>query len=131
MMQPYGKHLYYKLYRALQDEGIADNEMAFEQEMTLVSDLGFVTLRFEQDIPQIVHFLVWPEKRTWHNSIHHYRDVKGLMIDLGFTSFIAAAPVGHKQFPRMFRLWGDKNLKPYAVKDGIQYYVIQIRRHLS
>jgi hypothetical protein len=31
----------------------------------------------------------------------------------------------------MFRLWGDKNLKPYAVKDGIPYYVIQIRRHLS
>lgn len=130
-MEKYERHLFYKLYRALQDEGIADEEMVFEQEMTLVSDLGFCTLRFTQDIPQIVHFLVWKEKRTWHNSIRHYRDVKNVLISLGITSFIATMPKEDSRWPIFFKLWGgEKNMRLYAEKDNILNYVIHIGRHL-
>lgn len=131
-MKPYSGHMYYKLYRALQDEGIPEKDMVFEDEITMVSDLGFFTIRIVENIAQVVHFLVWPEKRVWHNSIRLYRDIKNILIDLGFVSFIAASPVGHKSWPQLFCICGGKkSVKLYAEKDNIQYYVINFGRHIQ
>jgi len=124
-MEPYKPHLFYKLYRALQDEGIPDDEMVFENNPTFVSDLGFFTLRFDQEIPQVVHFLVWKNKRSYYNLINLYRNLKGILIQLGFVRFIAAVP--DKFWLKLSRLWG-KDVKMYAEKDNIQYYTVRIGR---
>jgi hypothetical protein len=129
-MEQYRGHLYYKLYRALQNEGIDESDMVFDKEMTFVSDLGFFTIRHEQEIPELVHFLVWPEKRVWHNSIRFYRMVKAALIDLGFSSFIASMQDGDKKWPVFFKLWGDKNKEPYATVGKKKYFLLSIRRHI-
>lgn len=130
MFEPYKPHLYYKLYRALQDEGIEESDMVFDKEMTFMSDLGFFTIRHDQEIPELVHFLVWPDKRVWHNSIRFYRMVKAAMIDLGFSCFIASMQEGDKKWPVFFKLWGGDS-KLYAINGVKKYYLLTIRRHLK
>lgn len=131
-MEPYKPHLYYKLYRALQDEGIAESDMVFDKEMTMVSDLGFFTLRFEQEIPEVVHFLVWPEKRVWHNSIRLYRIMKTTLLKLGFARAIMEQPKEKPEMGTFIKLlWArDKNLKPYAEANGNLYYLVRFGRSL-
>ena len=126
-MQPYNGSMFYKLYRALQDEGMPDEEMSFESNPTFVSDIGFFTLRFDQEVPQVVHFLTWKEKRTYSNGIRLYREAKKVLIALGFVKFIA---LDEKAFwLKLFKLWG-KNVKMYAEKDNKKFYIIRIGRNL-
>ena len=123
-MEPYKPHLFYKLYRALQDEGLKDEEMVFADNMTLVSDIGFFTLRFDLEIPQIVHFLTWKEKRTYQNGIRLYREAKKVLIALGFVKFIA---LDEKAFwLKLFKLWGEAKL--FEDRGSKKFYIINIGR---
>jgi hypothetical protein len=126
-MQPYNGSMFYKLYRALQDEGMPDEEMSFESNPTFVSDIGFFTLRFDQEVPQVVHFLVWKDKRSYCNGIRLYREVKKALIQMGFVRFIALVP--DKFWLQLFRVWG-KNVKMYAEKDNKKFYIIRIGRDI-
>jgi len=130
-MKPYQPHLFYKLYRALQDEGLADHDMVFDKEMTFVSDLGFFTLRFTtENVPQVVHFLVWPEKRVWHNSVRFYREMRRVLIDLGFVMAIMMEPKDKPQMGTFIKIVcaGTKNIKPYAERDGNLFYLVKFGR---
>jgi hypothetical protein len=127
-MEPYKPHLFYKLYRALQDEGLKDEEMVFADNMTFVSELGFFTLRFDQEIPQVVHFLVWKENRSYYNGIRLYRELKRILIQLGIVQFIALAD---KPFwLKLFKVWG-KDVKFHSKKGNNKFYTVRIGRTLQ
>lgn len=131
-MQPYGKHLYYKLFRALEDEGLSEKDMVFEENMTLVSDIGFFTLRFNENNPQLVHFLVWGDRRSWHNSVHLYREMKKTLLLMGFARFIAMLPRDKKYLLKCFELVEKtRAITPYAEKDGHAFYLLTFRRALT
>jgi hypothetical protein len=131
-MQPYGRHLYYKLFRALENEGLEEKDMVFDENPTFVSDIGFFTLRFDQNIPQVVHFLVWDNRRTWHNSIHLYREMKNILIQLDVIHFIAMLPKGKTFWKKCFGLIEKtRAITPYATnEDGNAFYLITLRRAL-
>jgi hypothetical protein len=120
--------MFYKLFRAMEDEGMKEEDMVFDKEMTFVSDLGFFTLRFDQEIPQVVHFLVWKDKRSYYNGIRLYSEVKRALIQLGFVCFIALVP--DQFWLQLFRVWG-KNVKMYAEKDNKKFYIVHIGRKLQ
>lgn len=128
-VRPYAPHLYYKLYRAMEDEGYAASDMVFDRELTFVSDLGFFTVRMIGEIPQLVHFLVWPEKRTWHNSIRHYREMRTVLIDLGYTMAIMAQPKNRPDIKTCIELAaGRKNIEPYSESASDFFYLVRFGR---
>jgi hypothetical protein len=127
-MEPYKPHLFYKLYRALQDEGLKDEDMVFADNMTFVSDLGFFTLRFDQEIPQVVHFLVWDNVRSYYNGIRLYRELKRILIQLGIVQFIAL--VDKPFWLKLFKVWG-KDVKRHSEKGNNKFYTVRIGRTLQ
>jgi hypothetical protein len=126
-MEPYKAHLFYKLYRALQDEGLKDDDMVFADNMTFVSELGFFTLRFDLEVPQVVHFLVWKEKRSYQNCIRLYRELKKILITLGFVKFIAL--VERDFWLKLFKVWGD--IKLFEDRGNKKFYIINIGRTIQ
>lgn len=132
-MQKYRGHMYYRLYRALQDEGMDDKDMVFDKYLTIVSDAGFFTIRLsEKQYPELEHFLVWKEKRSWHNSFKLYREFKSVLVALGFIQFIVMLPKTKKIPAAMFKFMaGNKNIKPYAEVDGNPFYILRFGRAMK
>lgn len=64
-LKPYQPYMWYQLYRAMADEGIPDEDMFFDEDVTLVSDAGFFSIACikDGDTPYIRHFLVWSDTR--------------------------------------------------------------------
>ena len=128
-LMPYKPHLFYKLYRALQDEGIDEKDMAFDYLPTFVSDIGFFTFDLRQEYPQVRHLVVFGDKRTWANSLKLCFAMIRFLIAIGFVRFIAFIPKDKKFFLTTIRyISKERNLHPYAT-DGIgDYYLIRIAR---
>ena len=124
----YRKHLYYKLYRALQDEGYEESQMSFEEDICYVLPIGFFSFRFENGHPFLVHFLIFKEHRSLSNAIALYRVFRNIIASLGLVSFIAL--VSREKFFETFFKWvaRDKNLEPYTTRNNIKYYYITCRR---
>jgi hypothetical protein len=121
-MQQYNGSMFYKLYRALQDEGIPDSGMVFETNPTFVSDLGFFTLRFDWEYPQVVHFLVWEDKRVYPNLVRLYIELKKILIRWGIIRFIALVP--DRFWLQLFRVCGEAEL--YADEGGRKFYIVRM-----
>lgn len=126
---PYKPHLEYKLFRALEDEGIPPGEMRFKQGATFIHDLGFFTIVQEHEIPQVYHFLVWFPKRSWQNSIRLYRVMRAALLQMGHVQAIFSA---HNDKIRTVLgiVSGTKNITPYATKNGVDYYLLKFGRSL-
>lgn len=124
----YRKHLYYKLYRALQDEGLSENQMSFERDICYVLPIGFFSFRFEHGKPFLVHFIVFKECRSLGNAMALYHVFRNVIVSLGFISFIAF--VDERLFFDKLIRWvaRDKDLKPYIVQDNIKFYYVTCRR---
>ena len=130
-LQPYKPHLYYKLYRALQDEGWSDSEMYFDKDITYVMPEGFFTFRFEHGEAVLVHYLVWPEVRgSFLNMTKLYRAFQCVLLSLNEVTFIGTVDPGREYFHAFFR-WIERGreLTPYAIdENGTQYFRITFRR---
>ena len=124
----YRKHLYYKLFRALQDEGYEESQMSFEEDICYVLPIGFFSFRFENGHPFLVHFLIFKEHRSLNNAIALYRVFRNIIVSLGLVSFIALA--SREKFFETFFKWvaRDKSLEPYMTHNNIKCYYITWRR---
>lgn len=130
-MNPYRGYMFYKLYRALQEAGIPEDGMGFTQNMTWVSEEGFFTISFKQKVPQVIHFLVWEEKRSWHNSFKLYRDLKRFLIMNGFLRFLAVLPKKESSFRKIFQFISGNKLEPHAEKEGYCSYEVELGRDVT
>lgn len=128
-LMPYKPHLEYKLYRALEDEGIPPGEMRFKQGATFIHELGFFTIVQEHEIPQVYHFLVWFSRRSWQNSIRLYRVMRAVLIGMGHVQAIFASH-NDKIQTALGIVAGTKNITPYATKNGNDYYLLKFGRSL-
>lgn len=128
-MKMYQPHEYYRLFRALEAEGIPPAEMRFEDAPTYVNERGFFTIILEHDIPQVYHFLVWPEKRSWHNSVRLYREMRAVLIEMGYVQAVFASH-NERIKTALGIVAGTKNIEPYATKNGIDYYLLRFGRSL-
>lgn len=129
VMELYRPYLHYKLFRALEDEGVPDDEMRFEQGLTFVNDLGFFTIIQEYEVPQVYHFLVWNMKREWPNGIRLYRKMRAVLIGMGHVQAIFASP-DDKIKTVLGIVAGTKNIVPYAKRNGFEYYLLKFGRSL-
>ncbi|MCE5211863.1 MAG: hypothetical protein LLG40_09950 [Deltaproteobacteria bacterium] len=130
-LQLYRPHLYYKIYRALQDEGWSDAEMYFDKDITYVLPEGFFTFRIEHGEVVLIHLLVWPEKRgRLKHIVALYRAFQFILLSLNEITFIATVDQSRDYF-YSFLQWVEqgKQLIPYA-KDaqGTSYYRVTLRR---
>ena len=130
-MQTYQPHLYYKLYRALQDEGLTDDEMTFDNDYTFILPEGFFTFRVEHGEIVLIHLLVWPEMRgRFKHIVALYRAFQFILLSLNEITFIATVDQNRDYF-YAFLQWVErgKQLIPYA-KDaqGTSYYRVTLRR---
>jgi hypothetical protein len=123
----YRKHLYYKLYRALQDEGYSDDEMDFEKDTTYVSDIGFFSFRLIHDGKYLFmsHFLVFKDKRSKDhiNSVILADDFRKIVHAMGFNSIIFAIPKERSWLEKFSKVAFGKAMEaPYLEINGRKYF---------
>ena len=124
----YRKHLYYKLYRALQDEGYSEEQMSFEKDVCYVLPIGFFSFRFVSGKPFIVHFLVFKDHRSLGNAMALYRMARNVFASMGFASFVTMIKDG--LFFEKFIKWiaRDSGIEPYMILGDEKIYHITCRR---
>lgn len=127
----YKPHLYYKIYRALQDEGWSDAEMCFDKDITFVLPEGFFTFRIEHGEVVLIHLLVWPDMRgRFKHIVALYRAFQFILLSLNEITFIATVDQDRDYF-YAFLQWVErgKQLIPYATDaQGTSYYRVTLRR---
>lgn len=93
--RPYDpKRDYEYVYNALLSEGLSPEEMSFEKDTVIITDIGFFSYVKEllYKYPFLHHFYVNINQRSLKNFLALVRELKRTISLLGFSMFIAQQP---------------------------------------
>jgi len=84
--------------------------------------IGFLTVKIEKNVPVLLHFVVKRERRSLKTTREMIKETKKFIKNMGFAMFIV--PVKKDYLKRFVEYFAKR--KPYAVKDGISFYLVGV-----
>ena len=85
--------------------------------------LGFFSIRIENSMPTLWHFVVKKEMRTMEITRMLIKSLKLFVRNMGFPMFIVAVKKDRlKRFVKYFA----KNRKQYAETEGVSFYLVEV-----
>lgn len=122
--RPYNpKQDYEYIYNALLSEGLSPEEMSFEKDSMVITDVGFFSYikapayRYSE----LHHFYINPNQRSLKNFLGLVQEVKSTMFLLGYTMFIVQQPKNKPHLGQFIRF--AKGVKAFT-GEGHTYYLV-------
>lgn len=120
------------LVRALEGEGLTDDQMTFADHPAaiLIDDngyVGFFSFRIVDGMPYLNHFLVFKHRRSFTNAVALLKAFVRTVIMAGYVEFVAEAPPGKGYLKSFIKFWAGKD-EPYASHSGSDYYLMHVKR---
>ena len=113
------------LGRLLIDEGHKD-EYGYKMYETFVMEngsiAGFFTIKYEQELPSLQHFILDKKYRNIENARNLIKGFKGVCRLKGYKNAIISVPEGYLTSLVVYYF----RKEPYANKDGMNHFVVKI-----
>jgi len=84
--------------------------------------IGFFTLRINNNIPTLWHFVVKKENRNFNTTMMIIKTLKAFIKNLGFPTFTVAVK---KKSLKRFAQYFAKNREQYAETEGVSFYIVE------
>ena len=120
------------LIRALEEEGVTVDKMVFEGNPTAIlmdeeGYLGFFSFQIKDNFPYLDHFVIFKNRRSYHNFYVMWKEFCRMMICMGYMRFMSNAPREKEHLKRFYKYWTGKD-EPYTSKDGNDFYIMPVTR---
>lgn len=115
--------------KLLKEEGMADNQISWDEDFQYEDENGFLSWRIEHGYPYMTHFYIDKDKRNLRNGIKLYRKFEDMLIEKGYDHFIAEViPKFAGKFFDVFIKSFLKCKEHYAVVGDTKYYFVGVKR---
>lgn len=120
------------LVRALEGEGLTEDQMTFENHPAaiLMDDngyVGFFSFRIISGFLCLNHFLVFKRRRSFANAVALLKAFARVVITAGYVEFVAEIQPGKEYLKSFVKFWMGKD-EPYASQDGRDFYLMHVKR---
>ena len=118
MMRKYQDSDYDTLKDMLLAEGLKEEEMSFDTDITYIVDNSFFTLRTEHGFLSLVHFCVDQKHRSQKSARELLKGIKEVVV--GKLIIHSKKEYLNKCIEYYYKT------KPYEVKDGYSFYLVEV-----
>lgn len=125
-ISPHSREEVYKyMHEALLSEGLQPEEMTYESDYMVVTDIGFFTYVKEpgQRYPYLHHFYINPEQRSLKNFLRLTGIVKHTILSMGFLMFVVQEPKDRSYLGKFIKF--SKGIEYYR-ESGHTYYLVPV-----